>query len=29
MEAPKTWLSAIVRPDAVYIQAIIFSCENG
>lgn len=29
MEAPKTWLSAIVRPDAVYIQAYIFSCDNG
>ena len=29
MEAPKTWLSAIVRPDAVYIQAYIFSAGYG
>lgn len=29
MEKPKTWLSAIVRPDAVYIQAYIFSAGYG
>lgn len=29
MEKPKTWLSAIVRPDAVYIQAYIFSTGYG
>lgn len=29
MIKPATWLSSIVREDGVYIQAIIFSCENG
>ena len=29
MEKPKTWLSAIVRQDAVYIQAYIFSIGYG
>lgn len=28
MEKPKTWLSAIVRPNAVYIQAYIFSVQD-
>ena len=29
MTAPKTWLSAIVREDGLYVQAFIFSCDNG
>lgn len=29
MEKPKTWLSAIVREDGLYVQAFIFSCDNG
>lgn len=29
MIKPATWLSSIVRGDGAYIQAIIFSCDNG